>query len=683
MKKARRLVAHALAGMPVRAFADGFNMMKIFSTLTRVTRPASVFFCAAAMQLAVLAPLNVAAQTASALPAVTVTANRAQQDVQSAPFAAVVLTGEQIVASGATDANEAIRRLAGVASRTDLRGGRNYSLDLGGYGATADQNVVVIVDGVRISENELATARLAAIAPEMIESIEIIRGGSSVQWGEGASAGLINVVLKKNVAAGMKGSVSLQAESFGGRDVRAQLFGGNGTVGYDITARSYKTDGSRDNSKNTQQVFSAGVNGSVPGLGGSVGFRARVSTEDEKSRFPGALTFAEFAANPRQTTTPDDYGNFRETRLSAGLDYKVGAFTLALDVANRDRKSDGFFVGSGFNSESRSKSTQVSPKLTYTDRIASSALTVVAGFDVNKWDYNAVDNFGQNENAKQSSTASYVSADLLLPTGTRVTSGVRNDKVNKKAQDAANFVDYDRNDSLRAWDFGVNQAVGGGFNVYGRLARAYRLPNVDENRFLIDALRPQITRDVEAGLKWLSSAGHTAAFRVFRQTAKDEIAFDAATFSNVNLDPTRRNGVELSGKLALTRDLSLSGSVQSIAAKFASGSNAGLEIPLISNLTGVLRVNWQIDARQRVALGVQYLGEARFNDDNANTCARKIPSSTLLDARYAFQLDKLELSVAADNLTNNKSYNLGFSCLTGNAYPNPGRALKVAARYAF
>ena len=82
-------------------------------------------------------------------------------------------------------------------------------------------------------------------------------------------------------------------------------------------------------------------------------------------------------------------------------------------------------------------------------------------------------------------------------------------------------------------------------------------------------------------------------------------------------------------------------------------------------------------------MGVQYVGEARFNDDSANTCTRKIPSSTLLDARYAFQLDKLELSVAADNLTNSKSYNLGFSCLTGNVYPNPGRVLKLAAKYAF
>ncbi len=622
--------------------------------------------------------------TPFALKEVVVTASRVQQDVQSAPFSAVVLTGEQILASGATDANEAIRRLVGIPSRTDLSGGRNYSLDLMGYGATADQNVVVIVDGVRISENEFATARLSAISPEMIESIEIIRGGSSVQWGEGASAGLINVVLKKNVASGIRGSASIQGESFGGSDVRAQLLGGNGTMGFDLNARNYKTDGYRDNSKNTQQTLSAGINGTIGGLG----FRARVSTEDEKSRFPGELTFAQYAANPRQTLKPNDYGNFTETRVSAGVDYKLGAVTLALDVANRDRKSEGFFVSSSYNSRSKSKSTQISPKLTYSDRIGSSALTVVTGLDFNNWDYNSVNNFSQNENAKQANNAAYLTADLLLPTGTRLTAGSRHERVNKRALDPANFVSYDRNNDLSAWDLGVNQALADGFNIYGRSARAYRLPNVDENRYLVTALRPQITSDLEGGLKWQSTVGSIVGIRAFRQNAVDEIAYDPTSGpfgfgTNVNLDPTRRNGIEFNGKTAITRDLSLSGSVQSITAKFSGGPNFGKEIPLISQMSATLRMDWQLDARQRLGLGAQFLGAARFGNDNANTCASKIPSSTLLDARYAYKLDKVELSVAADNLADNKSYSQAFSCVTGSIYPNPGRVIRVAAKYSF
>ena len=614
---------------------------------------------------------------AGALPGVTVTAKRVAQDLQSAPFAGIVLTGEQIIASGATDANDAIRRLTGIPSRTDLRGGRNYTLDLLGYGATADQNVVVVVDGVRISENELATARLSAISPELIESIEIIRGGSSVQWGEGASGGVINVTLKRASTGGFNGMASAQLESFSGRDLRAQLGGGNGGIGFDLNARSYHSDGYRANSKYKQETVSAGVNGTS----GALGFRARISSEEEKSRFPGPLSFAQFASNPRQTLTPIDFGDYSETRLTAGVDYKLDALTFALDFGHRDRDTSGTF--GAFNSSSKSRMNQLSPKLTYKGRVGDSALTVLAGMDLSNWAFNGVNNFGQSEDAHQRNRAFYLTGDLLLATGTRLSAGARTERVNKRAVDAANFVNYDYSNSLNAWDLGVNQALSGGFNVYARAAKAYRLPNVDENRFLFAALRPQNTRDLEAGVKWQSTEGHSAGARVFRQKAIDEIAYDPTTFSNVNLDPTRRTGLELSGTAALMRNLKLTGTLQTVQAKFSGGPNAGKQIPLVSQQSGAVRLDWRIDERQTLGIGVQYLGSARFGDDNANTCTREIPSQALVDARYAWKFEKFEFSMAADNLTNHKGYSLAFSCLTGGLYPDPGRVLKAAVKYSF
>ncbi|MBC7445196.1 MAG: TonB-dependent receptor [Polaromonas sp.] len=631
------------------------------------------------LALAAIFPCHVLAQTVSQLRETVVTANRVEQDLPSAPFSAIVLTGEEILASGANDANDAIRRLVGIPSRTDLRGGRNYSLDLLGFGATADQNVVVIVDGVRISENELATARLSAISPEMIESIEIIRGGSSVQWGEGASAGLINVVLKRSASAGLTGSASLQLESFSGRDARAQLQGGNAHAGFDVNLRQRESDGYRINSENKQETASAGVNGSA----GAVGLRARVSSENEKSRFPGGLTFAQYAANSRQTVTPNDFGNYAETRVSAGIDYTLDAWKFALDIGQRNRQSAGYFVGSSYNSQSKSDSQQVSPKATYAGRVGSSALKVVVGLDFNRWNYNSVDNSGQNENATQDNRALYLIGDLLLPSNTRLTAGVRQEKVNKKALDAVNLVNYDRPDSLKAWDIGANQALSGGFNVYARGAQAYRLPNVDENRYLFAALRPQVTRDIEMGVKWQSVAGQRAGMRVFRQKATDEIAYDPTLFSNVNLDPTRRAGIELNGQVSLASNLTLNGSLQTVDAKFSEGPNAGKEIPLVSQTSAALRVNWQIDTRQRLGVGVQHLGKARFGNDNANDCARMIPANTLVDVRYVWKMDRVELSLAADNLTDRKSYSQAFNCVTGSIYPDPGRVLQASVKYSF
>ena len=98
-----------------------------------------------------------------------------------------MITGDEVRASGASDANDAIRKLLGLPYRTDLRGGRDYTLDLRGFGATADQNVVVVIDGIRVSENELTGARLSAIAPEMIE-----RKPELAKWEKGQPGGPTN-----------------------------------------------------------------------------------------------------------------------------------------------------------------------------------------------------------------------------------------------------------------------------------------------------------------------------------------------------------------------------------------------------------------------------------------------------------------------------------------------------------
>src|SRR5690606_11050780 len=123
---------------------------------------------------------SAAAASESSLGPVVVSASRMPQLLQTAPIGASIITAEQMARAGVADANEAVRKLGGVAAKSDLNNGREHSLDLRGFGATADQNLVVLVDGVRLSENELAPARLSAIPLDLIERIGLACGGNSV-----------------------------------------------------------------------------------------------------------------------------------------------------------------------------------------------------------------------------------------------------------------------------------------------------------------------------------------------------------------------------------------------------------------------------------------------------------------------------------------------------------------------
>jgi len=89
-----------------------------------------------------------------------------------------------------------LQKIGGLTVRQNLDGSTNGVIDVRGFGDAADNNVLVLLDGVRLSENEQASARTSLIPLEAIDHIEITRGGSSVLYGDGATGGTINIVTK-------------------------------------------------------------------------------------------------------------------------------------------------------------------------------------------------------------------------------------------------------------------------------------------------------------------------------------------------------------------------------------------------------------------------------------------------------------------------------------------------------
>ena len=70
--------------------------------------------------------------------------------------------------------------------------------------------------------------------------------------------------------------------------------------------------------------------------------------------------------------------------------------------------------------------------------------------------------------------------------------------------------------------------------------------------------------------------------------------------------------------------------------------------------------------------------------DFANQCS--VPAYTTADARYAYQWQKVELSVGITNLFDKKFYTQAFACaggVTTSIYPEPGRAVTAALRVKF
>ena len=179
------------------------------------------------------APL-VAQSLAAVLPTVLVTGSRFASPLTAAPIGASVISADDIRRAGATDVNEAIRKVAGVFGRQSLDASPDFSLDLRGFGSNSAQNMVVLVDGVRLSENEQANPVLSTIPIDTVERIEIVRGGSSVLYGDGATAGVIQIITKDAAKRGAtRASLSAEIGTLHSWDTRASIAGAIGGVAVD------------------------------------------------------------------------------------------------------------------------------------------------------------------------------------------------------------------------------------------------------------------------------------------------------------------------------------------------------------------------------------------------------------------------------------------------------------------
>jgi iron complex outermembrane receptor protein len=635
-----------------------------------------------------LAPAFARSGEPKTLAPVIVSATRFASDPAQTPIGASVITADEIREAGINNVNEAVRRIGGVYGRQGLRGTSDFSLDLRGFGANSDQNLVVMVDGVRLSESELSPTMLSSIPIESVERIEIVRGGGSVLYGEGATGGTVHVITKRGVAAGTHGTLAAEAGSFRHREGRATLRHRWDHFSVDANLGTLRADNYRDNNDVRQNNFSGGMQWALDG--GRIGFRVDAARQD--SRFAGALTHAQVQQNPRQTNTPNDFGSLDTNRYTAFAERRFGKLELAAELSHRDRESVSSFDfgGAPFNSRVDGGMTQFSPRLRYLADVAGSENELVAGFDFTRWNRHTVSDFGgvpaSDARARQSSRAIYVRDEIRIGNA-RIAAGARHEVFDKDFSNPLGFATtaYSRSHSLNAWELQAKYDFTPTLNAFGKAGRSYRVANADENAatpLVNQPLEPQTSQDLELGFS-IGDAARKLSARVFRHRLSNEIFYNPLVFANVNLDPTQRQGIEIEGDIRLMSSFLLSASVQHVSAKFREGPNAGNEMVLVPRNTASLRLNWLPGNAHSGYVGVQWTGSQRYGGDFNNACTARMPSFATLDARYAFRSGPWEFAVAGTNLTDREYFTNAFGACQSGIYPDAGRQLKVSVRYDF
>lgn len=618
-----------------------------------------------------VATFSLAPVFAQSLPPVYVTAPTPYQKSLETPIADTVITRDEIASSPYTTLSDVLRTLGGVNIRPALDGSRNGTIDLRGFGETAQNNVVVVVDGIRLNENEQANPRFSNIPLGSIESIEIIRGGSSVEYGDGGSGGVVRITTRKG-AAGDKPAFDATASygSFNTQELDLAFRQQLGAFALGLTGSKASTNGYRANSEASYDQAGATLDFSQSGYKAG----ASVSFDGQNNRFPGSLSLAQAAQNPRATNNPNDYGVFNRNTYTLYFAKQLGQSELGVSLNRREQVAVGLF--SGFNVTRKIVQDQINP---YAD-IGFEALgkhKVRIGFEQQNW--NIHESTLDTLPAEQQSVALYALDDWTLTPKWRLNIGSR---VARSEQTRGTL---NHTYSLLANELGATYAWATNTVVYTKLSRAYRLPNIDDNGFATsDFLRPQVSREVDVGLRQTQATGVTTA-RLFVMNLDDEILFDptvGAFGSNTNLDKTRRRGAELAWKGSLDTHTLASVSYQYLDSEFRVGPRAGGRLPLVpaNQATATLTRLWDDQFSTGAVLRAQS-NQRPGGDISQKYGTSTIPGFALFDLDFGYKMKDINWSFRISNLFDRNYYAYAF----GNTgiYPEPGRAyyLTMKANY--
>ena len=675
------------------------------------------------------------AQSALQLPPIDVTSSRLGGSIIGASTS--VITAGDIEHSPAQTLSDILGQQAGVQVTHLLGGptGTQDTVDLRGFGAFAQSNVLILVNGRRYQDFDLQGFDFSSIPLNSIERIEITRGNSgAVLYGDGAIGGVINIVIKKASAAPFAGRFEGALGSYGYQEGRISADSSSGPWSASVFGNVATSSGYRQNSELRQQNVVGNLNYKTPDWSGSLNIAADAQHQNLPAGLPNLpLVYPITLDNPRASVTPLDWAHKQDFNVTAGLTRSLGSDSeLIVDGGVRRKYQQSLFYNY-FNNASFSFDPSTAAPQNYVDTVmTTSSLTprldahrqlfgvpnhLLTGVDFYNTQYDSdrpiapggidIHRYGirQTTVAIYAMNTTSVTPNFDISFGGRLQRNMVNgrDEYNAAADPNAGFYasnpqapPVDTGEWQYAAHLGAEYRINSVFTLFGRAARAFRLPNADErvgsgnpygitNPVSLD-LKTQTSYDGEAGIrvKWQRFNVESS---VYGMELNNEIHFIPALFADVNLDPTQRLGWENSATYQLTDEVSLRGGFAYTRATFREGPFAGNDIPLVSRWGANAGVTWAVWKKWLVLdVNARFLGERRMDNDQANT-QQLIPATATVDAKIGGQYDRFFWSAAVLNLFNVSYFDYAIaSAFTPGyftAYPQPGRTFMLRGGATF
>jgi iron complex outermembrane receptor protein len=594
--------------------------------------------------------------------------------------------------------------------------GAQTTVDMRGFGVTGALNTLVLINGRRLNDFDLASIDLSVIPVDSIERIEITRGNSgAVLYGDGAVGGVINIVTRSGVNQPFSGRVQGQVGSYRYGEADASFSGSNGPFAAAVAANAISAGGYRLNNKLHQQNATGDFRWSD---GQGTGAYLNLSGDDQHLGLPGGRRVSIkdninlVVTDPRGATTPFDYANKQGINATLGVTRVIVPGTeLIVDGGVRQKNQQAaFFDPFGDRAVKATLTTfSLTPRLTSQHDLGGMSGKLITGIDFYDNTYgsdrsvNLSDPPNHRYDLTQRTFAGYIQETFALLPTTDIALGARLQENQTTARDRfdptapANFpppqgLPLDQRATQHALHAGFEHRFNEVFSVFGRAARSFRLPTVDERVGMAFQtnfdLKTQTSRDIEGGLRARYGA-FSLQTSVYDMRLNNELFFSPATFTNVNLDPTHRYGTETIATWRVSDTVRLKGGLAYTRSVFRDGPFAGNDVPLVSRWTGSAGVSWDIYNKYLVFDGVARVFSSKRMDNDSANLQLTIPGHALVDLRIGGEYQKFFWSLSVQNVFDVRYFDYAVSSIdfktslpdfgVYSAYPLPGRTVLAKA----
>lgn len=591
-----------------------------------------------------------------------ITGNRIAQDDVRATYASEVHNSEDIRNSAAISLYDYLGRFSSVNVMPNFGNPYQQALDMRGYGiGDGYQNIVVTIDGRRLNNIDMQPQLLSSIPLSSIERIEIIKGSGSVAQGDGAMAGIINIVTKDqtgvdiSIAAGSDGysttsiSAGLSEELFA-LQFLADNSKSDGLRKKDANGKTDESDA--DNLSATLKVFP------VDGLELRVGKdRTRIDTI-----YGNSLTKKQFDKKPSQNSALDAKYSEQELKTDTnrlGASYQVNEL-LSFNIDQTIEKKESEYIAVGSKpSKYDYRSTDLSSQLTLDDLILTAGAQLFDG-----------ERKASGSTTNKDHQGFYLQSVYALG-DTTFSAGTRHEKVKYKHKDT---VKLKADHSLDAWDIGINHQYNQELSVFANLNQGFQAPDIDRffasdySKFPLPPtvefngfIKPAKSKTLNIGLNHVTERNKLKVTS-FYSKLKNEIYYYNYNYANVNtnIDKSYKYGLEIQDSIQATPELLARVNYAWIRAKIDkedknNGAYNGKKLPGVSEHSITAGVDYKIVKDGTLSLTQNWRSRAYAANDFENNFDQKQKAYNTTDLGYSHKIDKFTLYAQVNNIFDKKN----------------------------